>query len=731
MNSITVSRPGSKPYLNTGYKMYIIGGQDGLFPEKGEHLPYEMWGLWMPPIKVLQGFWFLIDGSLVRDAEQYEQLPYGSRFFFRKEGEWGLERFQFIPQDEKGMVVELTLRNLSEEKKAYTLQLGLRSHMRPVWLAERAGIQDGADHFTYQQEKGRLILTDGENPWEARLAASAAMTPEEDAEAPVACRENEKCAYFQLKTRVTLEKGEEKKLRFWLAASEQSGAEAERTLERLMANTDALLQEKMAVYERLDATAVLSFPGKPQFAEMYRWTKYINDWIIRKVSGIGTGIVAGYAEFPWWFGNDTNYIVPAMLMQGSYEVCKETLRLLRRKSEEYNGNGRVVHEISNNGVVYYEGMTTETPQFADTVWNVYQWSGDREFLEEMYDFCRQGMDWIEESCVDGLPRGYGISEIAGLDCFCCDTALLAIRGFEILANMSQELGKSQAAAAYREKQERSWNRFQKEFYMPEYGFYGDMVATKEEIIPRAETWKYTLKSFPITDEEKIMGESSCKHDKSPTDTAAKEKLRARMEGVIEQAGRLPDGARRAYYLFGFGHSFIPVQFGYIKGREAEEIRRAQLETAEREYIAVENMMPIGLGREIVGLGNMQKLPELLENIQRVAEGFSRVMPGATNEIYPEMGCFVQAWNSMATMWPYANSIFGIKPNAGKKTISLQPCVGPQVDGIALTNLPIGGESFDFSYRQTETGGVLTVRRPSPEWTVQLDDSAEGLKLVLE
>lgn len=128
---------------------------------------------------------------------------------------------------------------------------------------------------------------------------------------------------------------------------------------------------------------------------------------------------------------------------------------------------------------------------------------------------------------------------------------------------------------------------------------------------------------------------------------------------------------------------------------------------------------------------MQKLPEILEDIQKVAEGFSRVMPGATNEIYPEKGCFVQAWNNMATMWPYANSIFGINPNANKKTILLQPCVGPLVDGMTLTNLPIGGEKFDFTYQETVSGGVLTVRRPSPEWTVKLDGSAEGLKLVLE
>lgn len=50
----------------------------------------------------------------------------------------------------------------------------------------------------------------------------------------------------------------------------------------------------------------------------------------------------------------------------------------------------------------------------------------------------------------------------------------------------------------------------------------------------------------------------------------------------------------------------------------------------------------------------------MQAIQETAAGFSEIMPGATNEIYPHAGCFVQAWNSMVTMWPYADTIFGIK-----------------------------------------------------------------------
>ena len=731
MNKIVVDSPGSQPYLVTGHKLYMIGGQNGLFPERGEHMPYEMWGIWMPPIKVLNGFWLKVDGELAADASAYEQLPYGARFYFRREMEWELERFQFVPQEEKGFIMEVAVTNLSSHDREFEIGLGIQSNLMPVWLAERAGIEDGRDMAGFSRKDNRLVFTDSINPWTAVVGSSLSLELKEAAQIPVDRRENNKTCYCEVAGKVLLKAGEKKNITFYFAFSECSGQEAESVLTRLMENKETYLSEKVSVYGQIDRKAQLSWQGHPDIEEMYRWTKYINDWIVRDVEHTGKGVVAGYAEFPWWFGNDTNYIVPALLMQGDYEICKSTLRLIKEKSIEVNGNGRVVHEISSNGVVYYEGMTTETPQFADTVWMIYQWSGDYGFLEEMYDFCGMGMKWIESICEDGLPRGYGISEMAGLDCFCCDTALLTIRGYEIMALMSEALGRKEAAAEYGEKQRRTWEIFQKEFYLPEYGLYGDMAGSKEEITERADTWKYTLHSFPITEEEKIMGESSCKKDKSPEDQEGKERLRRRMEAVLEEARKMEDGSRKAFCLFGFSHSFIPVEFGYLDGKEAENVFNAQKALNSSEQIKVENMMPFGVGREMIGLGKIKNLEELVNNIQKVADGFSRVMPGATCEIYPDQGCFVQAWNSLATMWPYANSIFGLVPNAYRKKLILNPCVGAGVDGIALQSLPVGGELFSFEYHFNDGENVIIVKRPSGKWSVELDKKAAGIKLIVE
>ena len=45
-----------QPYVTAGDRTYLIGTQDGNFPPMGHHVPGEMGGLWLPPIKLIDGF---------------------------------------------------------------------------------------------------------------------------------------------------------------------------------------------------------------------------------------------------------------------------------------------------------------------------------------------------------------------------------------------------------------------------------------------------------------------------------------------------------------------------------------------------------------------------------------------------------------------------------------------------------------------------------------------------
>src|SRR5881409_3115722 len=46
-----------KEYLTAGDRTYVVGTQNGNFPDLGGHVKGEMGGLWMPPVKLIDGFW--------------------------------------------------------------------------------------------------------------------------------------------------------------------------------------------------------------------------------------------------------------------------------------------------------------------------------------------------------------------------------------------------------------------------------------------------------------------------------------------------------------------------------------------------------------------------------------------------------------------------------------------------------------------------------------------------
>src|SRR5215211_4592341 len=47
----------------TGTRFYEVGAADASYPATGWHIRGEMGGFWTPPIKLLDGLWFGVDGA--------------------------------------------------------------------------------------------------------------------------------------------------------------------------------------------------------------------------------------------------------------------------------------------------------------------------------------------------------------------------------------------------------------------------------------------------------------------------------------------------------------------------------------------------------------------------------------------------------------------------------------------------------------------------------------------
>ena len=46
----------NSPYVTAGDRVYMVGNQDGTFPDIGWHIDGEMGGIWDHPIKLMDGF---------------------------------------------------------------------------------------------------------------------------------------------------------------------------------------------------------------------------------------------------------------------------------------------------------------------------------------------------------------------------------------------------------------------------------------------------------------------------------------------------------------------------------------------------------------------------------------------------------------------------------------------------------------------------------------------------
>src|SRR5437773_9842053 len=65
------SNLANRRYAAAGDRAYDLGSEDGRYPAMGFHTRGEMGGIWTPPIKLLDGIWFGINGQWIGSATSF------------------------------------------------------------------------------------------------------------------------------------------------------------------------------------------------------------------------------------------------------------------------------------------------------------------------------------------------------------------------------------------------------------------------------------------------------------------------------------------------------------------------------------------------------------------------------------------------------------------------------------------------------------------------------------
>jgi hypothetical protein len=443
-----------------GQRAYSVGFEDGRFYANGWHISGEMGGVWTPPLKLLDGVWFGIDGQWIGQATAFSSGWGYTRFTLPDTDGIQLERTDFAPDGRRAVLFGLKLTNPGGADRTVTVDVDAHSELMTAYPWGFSGVtpnasdniadqgtftgsalqftDDGALPGAPEHHYAALVAAD-RDPVSGEAAASGGdfrgpqdaghVCHDGDQVPPSACDDGPfgRGTGGELQYSVSVPAGGSQTLWVAAAGADTGLADAQSELAAALQDPAGELAAKVASREALAQRSQVSLPGDQLLQDAVDWGKQNLADLTQSASSLQIrwtdqgkqfpeplGTVAharwfgaGFPDYPWLFATDGEYTTFAALALGQFETAEDHLRALRDVSEILNGDsGIVVHETVSDGSVWFghdsqtagtnDFNTDETIKFPSAVAAVWRWTGDNAFRDEMYDFARRNLRVVDQ-----------------------------------------------------------------------------------------------------------------------------------------------------------------------------------------------------------------------------------------------------------------------------------------------------------------------------------------------
>lgn len=714
------------PFVTAGDKLYLVGHQDGTFPPLGWHVKDEMGGIWAHPIKLWDGFTaaYTVGGKhVVLDrANQFINHPFANEHLYEG-ADIQLRRFQFVPDGKAAVYVEYVLENKTNQTQEIQFSMEAVSNLRPVWLGERTGMEDGADELVY--ENNQVLAKDAKNQWFAVMGASHNAISN-------VMEGGKKKNTALVRTSYTLQipAHSHQSISFVFSGSSVSKEAAIGTNSDVLANGFVYAKAKKERYEKLAFQSEIQL-SNPQLTQAMRWLKFNADWLINDVDGIGRGITAGMPDYPWFFGGDMTYSLQGLISSGRKDVAYSTIDLIAKLSEKTNGNGRIVHEVSSNGSVFNPGNVNETPQFASLIYKVYCWTGDQAFLEKYFPLVEKGLRWLMQQDKDHnlIPNGNGMMEIHGLDSEMIDVAAYSAKAFLDASKMASELGRADLARQYAANYEAIRLKINSDFWVPSANSFADFRGTKaqaltltKEAIERAKGLK---NNWAVEELQALEKKIAADPDTSIRGFVLHHNwvVNTPMETGLADSEKASQALKTAEK---FRNKFGMYVTGIDRSANSEKAESYAAKVGKSEFTYTGTVMTLPTGVQAISENKYGHPNQAYDLVQRMLRTFSFALPGSIYEVSPDYGMMTQAWNSFAFEVPVIQQFFGIQPLAYKKEIHIQPSWPDSLSSGSIKQVKIGDNLMAISYARKAHKSTYILQQKK-NWTIYFSPKTETYK----
>ena len=732
----TSNRLDDRRYVETGTRGYVVGSEAGRFPASGWHIRGEMGGVWTPPLKLLDGIWFGVDGDGIGPATRFTSGSGYGRMDLPGPKGLALERTDFVPDGRRAVLFGLTLTSTAG-RQTRTVTVDAHSELMSAypwgWTTPSATAFNQQDSAT--AEGGRLVFSEprgwtavvgaGQQPLDSQTGTGfrgpqdpPVICPS-DGPAPARCDDSSagKGAGGRLRYQVDIPAKGSTTLWIAVAGSEQGKPEAIDEQRAALADPAAALAQKAANREQVASRTQVDLPGDRLLQEGIEWSKqnladsvqaaedlqvrWTNEGrqypppegVVPHVRFIG----AGFPDYPWLFATDGEFTAFAAVAAGQFEPIADHLRALRDVSVLVNpSSGKVVHEVVTDGSVYYgadesAGNTDETAKFPSALALAWRWSGDDGLRDELYPFAVRGMHWVMgemDADGDGWPEGLGNVERTGMGEEKLDVTTATIRGLYDLADLADSKGDQGTRNWARAKARAMESAFEAAWWMPEVPQHADSLDDPGDVKKQQRHW------IGVTP----------------------------MEVELLKDGRVSPGLT----TFDHGDAALALReepcfgddFGlYHTGTSGCDGGPAG--TGERSIFSLNTaVMAVGEGNYgRLGAGQQQRFTAANRRLQLPDPD---EQPGAMPEIAPspdygrsinrpfyDRAMVLQAWGTYGTLWPVVHQQLGVRPDMGRDRLEVTPQVPHGQSQVAGSNIRLANGAVDVA--ASHSGDTYTTR----------------------
>jgi hypothetical protein len=756
------TRLADRRSLVTGDRSFVMGDATGRYPASGWHIRGEMAGFWTPPVKLLDGVWFALDGAwLGADiaAERYTSGWGYQRFGYQSSDGVRAGRVDFAPDGSRATVIGLVLH--SDTARTVNLAMDAHSELMPAYpwgwttpsagqvnLPDTAGYADGTLVF---RDRGTSPVT-GAHDYAAVVGSSLRPTghavgqgyrgPQEpavvcpaDGPAPFRCDDSAtgRGAGGRLDYQVRLHPGRPTTVWFTVAGSDQGLDAATAEYTRASRNPARALRDKVGSRLATARRTVVDLPGDRLLQRSVEWSKQnladsvqeSHDLALRDVDegrayppASGTlrsarWLGAGFPDYPWLFGTDGEYTAFAAVAAGQFEPIKAHLLALRDVSEVVNDrSGKVVHEVMSTGDVYFganddAGNTDETVKFPSAVALVWRWTGDNAFRDELYDFAVRNLRYVYRELDDdgdGWPEGLGNVERSGMGVEKLDSTVYLTRGLVDLADLATSKGDSATAQWAMDQAAGLRDRFEAQWWVG-----GDANAYAESIDDPANPANDNSTIFQrhwtgVTPMEAVLTGNG----------GPAQPLAGRDRGHIALTQRERDCYTGTYGLYHTGTGPTSAPAGN-PGPSCDSV--VSTVGSERSIFSLNTAVMAVAEGNYGRLGRAQQQRYTTANARIQLDSAVWETPGAMPEIAPspdfganidrpftDRSMSLQAWGGYGVLWPVVHQQLGVAPELGRGRVAVVPQLPEGQQEISGRDIRLAGGSMAVS--ATSTGREL-------------------------